>query len=303
MLPVGVIGAGPEWDGTWRPALAAQSRLKIAAIYDPVAVRGEAVARELETPLFGSVRDLFAQSTLKGLVVLDAGWLGAWVIREAVKHRTPVFVARGAIHNEDLAAIPEDDLGHLLVQPDMRRRYTPATMRLRELTATKLGGIDFVGIEAPRNRTDVAEVAELIDWCRFVVQSAVAQVETEWAESESGPSRRIKLAFRKASAGQPVAAEVKFSGERQPLEIDALQDFVAEVACRAGTASIRGNRAITWRTTEAELEELLSDDRTSAHVQLDLFGRRLVGGLVPVATLDDLRTATTHAANALNQLG
>jgi len=300
MLPVGVIGAGPEWDSTWRPALATQSRLKIAAIYDPIAVRGETIARELETPLFGSVRDLFAQSTLKGLLVLDAGWLGAWVVREAERHKTPVFVARGAIAQEELAAVPEDILGHLLVQPDMRRRYTPATMRLRELTATKLGGIDFVGVEAARDRTNVSEFAELIDWCRFVVQSAVAQVETEWTEAATGPSQRVKLAFRKASAGQPVTAEVRFSAAPPPSEAESIQDFAAEVACRSGTASIRGNRGIVWRTTEATNEEQLSDDRTSAHVQLDLFGRRLVGGLVPVATLDDLRTAMVHSRAALN---
>ena len=83
MLPIGVIGAGTEWDAVWRPAFAQLSRLVVSSFYDPVAVRGERVADENEWPLLSSARQVLEIPKLRGLVVLDAGWLGNWVIEQA----------------------------------------------------------------------------------------------------------------------------------------------------------------------------------------------------------------------------
>ncbi len=296
MLPVGLIGAGEEWESTWRPAILAQSRLKVAAVYDPIAVRGESAARDFEVPHVSSVRELLARKNLRGVLVLETGWLGTWAAREANRRHKPILVTQRAVSFPELAAVGEGEIEDLGLQPDLRKRYTPSTIRLRELTATTLGSIDFISIQgAASNGSDVWALAELIDWCRFVVQSSVVKLTAEWQETDSAPVRLVRLLFRREKAGKPIAAEIRL---RPPEESRANGGFTAEVACATGTIWVRDNRRIGWRTNEDSRDEELSDDRSSAHVQLDLFARRLVGAPVPAATLDDVRVALRLANEA-----
>ncbi|MBX3444084.1 MAG: hypothetical protein KF774_16895 [Planctomyces sp.] len=293
MLPVGIIGAGPEWETTWRPALLAQSRLKVAAFHDPIAARGEAAALDVDAPLLAGARDLLDVPGLRGLLVLDAGWLGAWVVREAARRGLATLIASGAIPFRQLADVDDASPGDVVVQPDLRRRYTPATMRLRELTATTLGPIQFLSAEMQAAPSEtLARLSALVDWCRFVVQSAVVRAEPG-AEVAS-----LRLTFRKEEDGHPVRAEVRIA---PTAETSVAPDFSAEVACRSGAVSIRDNRCLAWRTADSSEDEQLSDDRSSAHVQLDLFGRRLVGGLVPAPGLEDLQSAARLVRDALEQ--
>jgi hypothetical protein len=298
MLPVGLIGAGAEWDRTWKPAILAQSRLKVAAVYDPIAVRGEAVARDFEASHVSSARDLIARESLRGVLVLDAGWLGAWAAREAARVHRPILVTQGAMSFPDLTAFTEADVEDLALQPDLRKRYTPSTIRLRELTATALGPIDFISIlGTAASETDAWALAELIDWCRFVVQSSVVKLTSEWQETDTSPTKLVRLLFRREKAGRPIAAEIRLSrGDEARTGVPS--SFSAEVACATGTVWIRDNRRIGWRTSDDSRDEELSDDRSSAHVQLDLFARRLVGAPVPAATIDDIRVALRLAAEA-----
>lgn len=302
MLPVGVIGAGNEWEATWRPALSSQSRLQVAAFHDPIAVRGESAARDVDARFYSGARELLAGAgPLRALLVLDAGWLGTWVIREAAKNRIPLFVAPAAIDVREVASLNDEEFSDLLFQPDLRSRYTPATMRLRELVATQLGPIEFLSVEVDlRNGDRTWSVAQLIDWCRFVVQSAIVNAKIEWKEHASGPSQVLQLTFRKTRGDQPVTAEIQLSSPGSALGSPSA--FRAEIACASGTASIHGIRQIHWRTTDSSLSEKLQDDRSSSHVQLDLFGRRLVGGLVPAANLHDFRSAVQLAQQTLDSI-
>jgi predicted dehydrogenase len=305
MLPVGVIGAGNEWEATWRPALSSQSRLQVAAFHDPIAVRGAAAARDVDARFYSGARELFAGAgPLRALLVLDAGWLGSWVIREAAKNRIPLFVAPAAIDVREVASLNDEEFCDLLFQPDLRSRYTPATMRLRELVATQLGPIEFLSIDVDLRSGDrIWSVAQLIDWCRFVVQSAIVNAKIEWKEHASGPSQVLQLTFRKTRGDQPVTAEIQLSSSSSaPTGPGSPSVFHAEIACASGTASIHGIRQIHWRTTDSSLSEKLQDDRSSSHVQLDLFGRRLVGGLVPAANLHDLRSAVQLAQQTLDSI-
>ncbi len=299
MLPVGLIGAGEEWDNTWRPAILAQSRLKVSAVYDPIAIRGEAAARDLDVPYVAGARELFARQSLRGILVLDAGWLGSWAAREAARVHRPILVTRGAVAFHDLADFSESEIEDLSLQPDLRQRYSPSTMRLRELTATSLGPVDFVSIQGlAASGSETWPLAELIDWCRFVVQSSIVNLVSEWQETDAAPARLVRLSFRRENAGRPIAAEIRLvSGDSSQANGDAR--FSAEVRCAAGTVWVRDNHRIAWRTNDDARDEELSDDRSSAHVQLDLFARRLVGAPVPAATLDDIRISVRLAGQAL----
>jgi hypothetical protein len=300
LLPVAIIGAGPDWNVSWKPAIVSQSRLKIAGVYDPHALRGEAAARDLDVPHFSGARELFKRVHLKGVLLLDGGWLGAWFLEEAARQRIPVLFAPATMPLDRISAIPETLLSDILIQPDLRRRYTPATMRLRELTATKLGPVDFVSIETTAPAGSVRwTLAELIDWSRFVVQSAVVEAVGEPLDAETRQGTLARLTFRRTNDGRAVTAEIRMAPPSDEVGVIQPPIFSADIGCRTGTAAIRGPRKILWRTTGETGEEELSDDRSSAHVQLDLFARKLVGGLVPAANLDDVRTALSSAGDIL----
>jgi hypothetical protein len=292
MLPIGVIGAGREWEAVWRPAFAQVSRLVISTFYDPVAIRGERVAEAEEWQLASHVRGVLETPKLRGVVVLDAGWCGNWVIREADRRHLPVLVSSRESSLESLAAALQAASGETLIQPELRRRYTPATMRVRELTATRLGPVKALRVELlAAVPPTISEWAEVIDWCRFVVQSAVTR--TDYEDEESG----VGVAFRKLDEGRPMTARIVWKSTQKPPEYPG--DFAAELTCQNGVVIVTGSRRIRWKTEDAEGDEELSEDRTSAAVQLDLFSRRLAGGLVPVASLEDVALAVDSARTAI----
>ncbi|HVJ68352.1 MAG TPA: hypothetical protein VM510_10230, partial [Caulifigura sp.] len=76
-------------------------------------------------------------------------------------------------------------------------------------------------------------------------------------------------------------------------------DFAAELTCQGGVIIVTGNRRVRWKVVDDEADEELSGDRTSAAVQLDLFSRRLAGGLVPVSSLEDVAVAVSSAKAAM----
>jgi len=292
MLPIGLIGAGAEWDAVWRPAFSLLSRLVIKSFYDPVGVRGERIAELHDWSRAAGVRQLLMTPRLKGVVILDAGWLGNWAIQEADQRQIPVLVTPRESSVENLAAAVSRATGETLIQPELRRRYTPASMRVRELTATRLGAVRSLAVELPSARAlTVSQWAEAVDWCRFVVQSAVTR-------GEFFPEQQmLRVAFRKQHEGMPVEAAIRWSEVDAPAEYPA--DFSAEVICQNGVAIVTGSRRVRWKAGAEEADEELSDDRSSAVVQLDLFARRLAGGLVPVASLEDVAVAVNTVRTAI----
>ncbi|QDT56393.1 hypothetical protein Pan44_44470 [Caulifigura coniformis] len=292
MLPIGLIGAGAEWDAVWCPAFSLVSRLVVKSFYDPIGVRGERVAESHDWPGASGVRQLLMPPRLKGVVVLDAGWLGNWVVQQADQQRIPVLVSPRESSVELLGQAFHNATGETLIQPELRRRYTPATMRVRELTATRLGAIRSLSIELPSaSPLTVSQWAEAIDWCRFVVQSGVIR-------SEFFPEQQVlRVAFRKQYDEKPVEAALSWSRTEAPPLYPA--DFSAELICQNGVAIVTGGRRVRWKAEEDEGDEELSDDRSSAMVQLDLFARRLAGGLVPVPSLEDVAVAVNAARTAI----
>ena len=94
-----------------------------------------------------------------------------------------------------------------------------------------------------------------------------------------------------------MTASIVWKSTQKPPEYPA--DFGAELTCRDGVVIVTGNRRVRWKAGDDEADEELSDDRTSAAVQLDLFSRRLAGGLVPVPSLEDVAVAVNSARTAI----
>ncbi|MCY2965679.1 MAG: hypothetical protein NT069_18955, partial [Planctomycetota bacterium] len=142
MLDIGLIGLGPEWDSRYRPAILRQGgRVAVRALFTPVGSRATAVCDEFECELAHSVSDLVSRPTIQAVVVLDSAWFSIAPVEFACRARKPVLLVdpvRACQSSFDALAYLADDLG-TMITPDLVHRYTPATSRLRELLATKLG--------------------------------------------------------------------------------------------------------------------------------------------------------------------
>ena len=124
--------------------------MDVRAIYDSVASRAENAAATLgATPVQG-VLSLLDRTDVKAILLLDSAWLGHEMLQLLCSQQKPIFIADSLdvdagkltqLHNRAVA-------NGLTLMPEFGRRYTPATSRLQELMATRIGRPRHLVIEA-----------------------------------------------------------------------------------------------------------------------------------------------------------
>jgi hypothetical protein len=285
MLKIGIIGLGPHWESHYRPALMRLSqRMRVAAVYDPVASRAERAAHELGAKSVLSMRALLKRPDVRAVLLLDESWHGLMPLRFAIDSGKPLYVTgRLSASLESLDALCRDAAGQsLVVCPELRLRTAPATARIMELTATGLGAVESADV-----RLNVAEplaflpmLVAVIDAAGVVVRSVPSAIETIECDATS---MTLQVTFgRLASDGQPLSVRIIATQQAESPGISAM------LTCRGGTILQLGETGLRWRRESGdELHEQLDVERTGAEVLLDHFARRIVGGLVPIPGLDD----------------
>lgn len=308
MINLGIVGLGPVWESRYRPVLEKlQHRVRVRAVYDVIASRSEQVALDFGAVPYQGVLTLLSQPDLRGILVLDTSWHGNALLHFVRKTRKAAYIA-GSLGEDwdellELRGLVESE--GLLVMPEFSRRFTPSTCRLRELMATRLGRPRHISIHAVPPAADAPDaipgqaagtdfLVGLLDWCRYVVRSTAVQLEA--APLASNPahegSRSIAIEFaevRDLERRPTVSLEVH-SQPRTPGEGAAIAPGVCfVVACERGEAVIEGPAHIRWTLSGEEgTTESLTADRSAVEVMIDHFCRRLAGGLIPVADIDDV---------------
>ncbi|MGC1275427.1 MAG: hypothetical protein WBC44_17100 [Planctomycetaceae bacterium] len=301
MVPVGVIGLSPAWETRYRPALKSlRNRIVVRAVYDSVLSRAEQAAAELGAIPVAGMQALARRDDLKALLVFDTGWCGPGAIRLLCRAGRPIFIGGSFAADEaTLDRLADAAVGcGTMVMPALDSRYTPSTFRLRELMATRLGRPLQIEIDAecPARSTNghsTAEgpwedfVARLADWCCYVVPTPPAGVQA--AATDSGAPETIQLTFaRPRIGGEFPLADIRLRSTSSFAAADVVVPRY-RVRCERGEATLDAVDRITWRTDSEQGDESLAADRSAVQVMLDHFCRRVVGGLIPVADLDDVR--------------
>lgn len=321
MINVGVIGVGPEWE-EFRPALKSlRQPVGVRAVYDSVHARAEQVAASLSTVAVSGLGQLASRHDITAILLLESGWAttpGLGILTQAGK---PVFVRPW------LTAPPsffEDTFDRasqagLMLMPAMWRRFMPSTMRLQELFATELGQPHRMRfqIELPDSLRDASE--QLVGWLDFArnlfrsyPQEACLEVERDslrllisYPRTDECESRQAVMTITAAdrNSGQlrdRMAQAVHGGVDFPPAHRNGKSDPGAEICqvvceCQAGQAMLHSRTRLTWHQHESPgttfEDEELSSERDEHQVMLDLFCRRLVGGLVPVADFSDISRA------------
>ncbi len=310
MVHVAVIGLGPVWDSRYLPALQKlRNRITVRALYDPVAARSEQAAAEVGAEAVHSLIRLTRREDLDALLLLDTGWIGLEVLHILKAGRKPVYIS-GSLgeDTEHLHRLHADlQASSLTFMPEFSLRHTPATARLQELLATKLGRPKMIQIEAivpcpgdadliPGQGPGTDFLVGLLDWCSYVVRTAPERLESKplnWNERGECIDQMVRIEFKSSrGGGEPPVVELRIR-HRTPEEMAAAEVAQGhrvkhDVICERGHAHVRAPSEISWQNGAELVNESLTSERSEVEVMLDHFCRRVVGGLIPVADVADV---------------
>ncbi|HEY1067829.1 MAG TPA: Gfo/Idh/MocA family oxidoreductase, partial [Pirellulales bacterium] len=188
-LRLGLIGLGPLWESRYRPALRALSdRFQVTAVFEQVAHRAVTAAREFDASPVSGVRALAQRADVDAVLLLSKQWMGTLPIFAAADAGKAIYCANHLDLQHDEAErlrTRVNDAG-IAFMSELPRRHAPATIRLKELIATKLGKphLLFGHIRRPSERrptgkphawspppheSPLADLVEQVDWVRYVV--------------------------------------------------------------------------------------------------------------------------------------
>jgi predicted dehydrogenase len=308
MINVGLVGLGPFWEQRYRPVLERfRSRIRVCAVYDPVASRAQTAAQEFNAHLVTGISALVSRADVRAVLLLENSWQGSEPFRLVLAQKKSAYIAGSlgtdveTIARRHLVGLSEG----LTLMPEFSRRYTPATTRLQELMATQIGPPKHIRVktsmphpkcsaEVPGQSNPRDFLVGLIDWCRHIVRlppSSVEMILPEPGRTDSHIETILRIEFNKSRAGgEAPLAEFHILRGEDSSSGESIQPPVPEcqIECARGRAMFSDSMRISWMTTGDLHVESLASERSEVEVMLDHFCRRVVGGLIPVADLADI---------------
>lgn len=283
LIPLGIVGGSADWASRYWPAIAALKRGRVAAVYSPQCQEADRLGKGLSVPRFLSLRELLRQGQVGALVILEDGPTRDWAVQMAAEYQIPAYVA-SPIDDQlpaRISTLTEHEVEGRGLIPGLTLRMTPASLRLRELIATRLGPV--IGIRVEQRSSGKPHPISVIDWCRSVIGSITSHVERSVGDEVE--KWTLKCGRRSPLSPIVVTQIVQIESEAGTPPCQIIVD------CERGQARLVGENDITWHTDTENAEEHLQSDRTAEQVLLDLFLRRVVGGVVPIPSWAELAEA------------
>jgi predicted dehydrogenase len=312
-LRVGIIGLGEHWESRHRPAFQALSdRYEIRAVCDPVWHRAERAARQLGAHPVGGFRALAARDDVDAVCFLSSQCYGPLPIHAACEHGKAIYcAAEPDLCQEAARRLRERVLAAgIAFMAELRCRQAPSTLRLKELTATRLGAVRFIFAErresvaatpSASDREGMDQIIERIDWCRFLVgrePSTVLGISRSDASGNGWNNSLVHLDFPPAGRAPGVLAQIHYGRYLSPTWKDAASfhapaDF--QVICEKGVAYVDLPNRITWFDEAGQHTESLEGEPTVHHRLLMVFHRAVTSLVLHASNLDDAYRALAIA--------
>ena len=141
-LRVGLVGLGDFWQSRHRPALLALSdRFEVKAICCEVAEKSKLVANEFSATPMDGFRAMIERDDIDAVLALAPDWIGPLPIIAACEAGKAVYSSAALDISFDQAREIRQrvDASGVAFIAELPRRFAPATLRLKELIATRLG--------------------------------------------------------------------------------------------------------------------------------------------------------------------
>lgn len=309
-LRVGVVGLGDAWESRHRLALLSLSdRFEVRGICCDVAQRAAQAARDFNATPMDGYQVMAASPEIDALLMLAPGWYGALPILAACDAGKAVYCAAALeLASERIRDIKRriEEAG-IAFMAELPRRHTPATLRLKELLATRLGeprllfchlreaarASEARSPDSPVVTAATRDLIELVDWCRYVVGSEPTSVlGVRHAEEERvGDYEMMSLDFSNAdSPGTGAMAQIscgKYMPEKWAEAISFRPPAGLQVVCERGVAFVDLPSTLIWFDDAGRHMESLDSERPVGEQLLSQFHRAVTSLVRKSADLED----------------
>ena len=285
-LRIGLVGLGDQWQQRHAPALRALAdRFDVRAICEQVGHRAEQAAAEFSAEAVNGYRALALREDLDAVLVLSPQWYGALPILAACESGKAVYCAAGLDLTPDDARLIKQRVqqkGVALVA-EFPRRQAPATLRLKELIATRLGSPRMLFCHQRRatetsvggrpgnepQHSSIRDLIELVDWCRYVVGRDATWVtglmHSDGSSSGEEDYQMISLDFSQADRpGTGPVAQIS-CGRYIPAGWQEAVTYrppaALQVACQQGVAFVDLPATLVWFDEAGRHQESLESER------------------------------------------
>jgi predicted dehydrogenase len=284
-------------------------RFEVTAVCDQIAVRAEQAARDFGAQAIDGFRALANRPDVDAILMLAPQWYGYLPVLAACDAGKAVYCAITLeIELEEARRIKQrvEDAG-VAFMSEFPRRQSPATIRLKELIATRLGPprLLFCHMRRPAEEppglttrastrmSPTGDLIELVDWCFYVVGHKPTSVLGIKHVGPDGADdyQMMNLDFSpEGSPGSGPTAQIS-CGRYMPAkwqEATAYRPPAAlQVACERGIAFIDLPTTLVWFDEAGRHQEALDSDRPVGEQLLGHFHRSVTSLVRNTAGLDD----------------
>lgn len=321
-LRVGVVGLGDAWENRHRPALRALAdRFEVSAVCAEVQSLAQRAAEDFDAVAVDGVRALTSRDDVDAVLMLAPEWYGPLPILAACEEGKAIYCASTLEIQPQRAGEVKSrvEQSGVAFMAEFPFRHAPATMRLKELIATRLGKpqLLFCHGRVGRPQSDhvkrngsrygsngeqivTHDLMELVDWCSYVVSSrpnSVIGVGPNAESKENIPDyQMMSLEFNRPEEDKaetnhgPVIAQISTGNYmsrhgHEAVSFRAPADL--QVSCENGIAFIDLPSSIIWFDQAGQHVESLERERPVGEQMLTLFHRSVTSLVRQLGDLED----------------
>lgn len=317
-LRLGLIGQGTDWTTRYQPSLRLMvDRFEVRAVYSPVSALAQQMARDFrQSAVEDSFRSLIERDDIDAVLMLESSWFGLTPVQAACEKGKAVFCGSSVQLDPDNALhlrqqVEESGIAFMMELP---RRFAPATLRLKELMATRLGRprLVFCHRRLPTETNDPRlgkatsqrsqqELMELLDWCRFLVGREPTWVQGIRHPLPSDPTtpdyQILSLGFGDPEKdSDSVLAQIS-CGAYMPADWQEAIAFrppaAVQVCCEHGIAFVDLPTTLIWFDQAGRHQEVLDTELSVGQQLFTQFHRAVTSLVRKMGDLDDTCRALT----------
>jgi predicted dehydrogenase len=311
-IRVGIIGLGQRWDNRYRPALMMLAdRFEVRAVYSGVSLLADRAARQFDLRASDGFRELVNRPDIDAVLVLSCHWHGPLPVFAACDAGKAVFCAANLTFDLEQARTIRQrvEQSGVAYVGEFPRRHAPATLRLKELLATRLGSPRLLFCHQrlrEASERDAAQavpglapttqmLAEMVDWCRYIVgrePRAVAGMAYHNGAGDATPEYEMaSLDFSTADGfGAGPLAQIS-CGQYIPATWHEAITFrppsQLQVCCERGMAFVDLPSTVIWFDEAGRHMESLEADRPIGEQLLMQFHRAVTSLVRQTSDLQD----------------
>ncbi len=312
-LRLGLIGLSRDWQTRYCPSLRIlQDRFEVRYVYSSVAMLADAAAKIFGARRLDGFRGLISRDDIDAVMMLEGDWYGVSPLLAACDYGKAIYCGSEVDFDPQQAA----DLKHrvdssgIAFMAEFPRRCAPATLRLKELIATRLGNPrllfchrrlaigtgDSPRVGKPLSVRSDRELFELIDWCRFIVGREPRSVQAVFhptSQDLAMPDYQIlSLDFSGSQLPRQAAlAQIScgaYIPNYWPEAITFRPPAAVQVCCEKGIAFVDLPNTLVWFDEAGRHQEALDSELSVGQQLLTQFHRAVTSLVRKMGDLEDV---------------